>query len=45
MFVTLCLGMGLLPPEFLHGMKKEGTSSKEGKESDSKLEGRFSSHD
>ncbi|KAL4234053.1 hypothetical protein ACF0H5_005707 [Mactra antiquata] len=31
-------GMGLLPPDFLPGMKKESSSSKEGKDSDSKNE-------
>lgn len=39
------LGMGLLPPELLHSLHKEGSSMTEGKDGDSQSEGRFWSHD
>lgn len=34
-------GMGLLPPELLHSLQKEGSSMTEGKDGDSQSEGRF----
>lgn len=37
-------GMGLLPPDMLHSLQKESSSSKEGKEVDNQSDGRYLCH-